>query len=360
MCLAAATLTRPEGLGYALALVAATAVVDRRRAARTAAVVALVFVPYFIWHWLHFGHPLPNTFYAKVGGTAALWRGVIGLEEYLSSQLAWLLIAAALWAVVTRWRQGWVRLHAAVIAAAAANVVLVGGHTFAFHRFMLPALAPLLVLTGVAMGDVAKALRRSSPHGVQWAAGGVAVLAAWMLVATVRLPIAALSAQDLAPRNGVMRAARLNHGYRAIGQWLGRTMPKDAVVAVNAAGIIPYESGLPTIDMLGLNDAHIAHREVAMGRGAIGHEKHDGAYVLSRQPDVVLLGLPQFTDGPLRTGEQLRAQVQVFFATLPGDKKIFLDPGFRTDYAPRSVEVLPGKWLTLFIRKDRLAALGQI
>ena len=60
------------------------------------------------------------------------------------------------------------------------------------------------------------------------------------------------------------------------------------LLAVDAAGALPYWSGLPSIDMLGLNDAYIAHHPPAtFGHGGIGHELGDGAYVLSRAPDII-------------------------------------------------------------------------
>ena len=60
-------------------------------------------------------------------------------------------------------------------------------------------------------------------------------------------------------------------------------------VAVNTAGCLPYFSELPALDMLGLTDFHIAHhRPPDMGSGLLGHELGDGAYVLSRKPDLIV------------------------------------------------------------------------
>ncbi|MEZ4221276.1 MAG: hypothetical protein R3B13_10115 [Polyangiaceae bacterium] len=63
---------------------------------------------------------------------------------------------------------------------------------------------------------------------------------------------------------------------------------KQPLLAVDAAGALPYWSGLPTVDMLGLNDIHIAtHPPQHFGRGHIGHELGDGAYVFGRRPDII-------------------------------------------------------------------------
>ena len=77
---------------------------------------------------------------------------------------------------------------------------------------------------------------------------------------------------------------------RKTGIYLRDHFSSDTVVALNPAGIIPYYSGLPTIDMLGLNDRHIAHYGRRDRQLRFGHQVGDGHYVLSQEPDVILLG----------------------------------------------------------------------
>ena len=59
--------------------------------------------------------------------------------------------------------------------------------------------------------------------------------------------------------------------------------------------------------MLGLNDEHIAHRHVpGMGSGHTGHEKGDGAYVLSRKPDFIQFGSVRGNPQPrYRSGREM-------------------------------------------------------
>jgi len=45
------------------------------------------------------------------------------------------------------------------------------------------------------------------------------------------------------------------------------------ILAVTGAGALPYYSGLPAIDVHGLNDVRIAHQPLSQ-RGKIGHEKY--------------------------------------------------------------------------------------
>jgi hypothetical protein len=49
-------------------------------------------------------------------------------------------------------------------------------------------------------------------------------------------------------------------------------LPNDLILCVTGAGAVPYYSGLPTVDLYGMNDTRIAHQEIT-GRGVIAHEK---------------------------------------------------------------------------------------
>jgi hypothetical protein len=123
-----------------------------------------------------------------------------------------------------------------------------------------------------------------------------------------------------------------------VGEWLHQSFPPNTLMAINAAGIVPYLSGLRTLDMLGLNDEHIAHRQMTLGLGVSGHEKHDATYVLSRKPDIILLGLPTLAPRFVKQDE-LEHWVGRFFQYLPGDSKIYHSEEFRRSYLPVSVAI---------------------
>jgi hypothetical protein len=75
------------------------------------------------------------------------------------------------------------------------------------------------------------------------------------------------------------------------GKWLYENEDPATYIAVDAAGQIPFYSDLRTLDLYGLNDLTIAHREVeTMGQGTPGHEKMDMDYVLFvAQPDMIVI-----------------------------------------------------------------------
>ena len=75
-----------------------------------------------------------------------------------------------------------------------------------------------------------------------------------------------------------------------MGKWLQANVPRGTLIAVDAAGQVPYFSELPAIDMFGINDLHIGRLQVAtLGQGTPGHEKFDLVYVIGRAPQYVII-----------------------------------------------------------------------
>jgi hypothetical protein len=77
------------------------------------------------------------------------------------------------------------------------------------------------------------------------------------------------------------------------------------LLAVSAAGCLPYWSELPALDMLGLNDHYLPrHPPPDLGSGRLGHELGDGRYVLGRNPDIIVFGTGEPPHH--RSGEELQ------------------------------------------------------
>jgi len=113
---------------------------------------------------------------------------------------------------------------------------------------------------------------------------------------------------------------------------------KGKTIAVNSAGAIPYYFKNTAIDMLGLNDVHIAHTKSTVEikeTKATGHERHDGRYVLSKRPDYIVFGSA--------------SNPRLMF---PGDLEIFQDERFIRDYEPVIIRALTGEgWLFVYYRR---------
>ncbi len=303
---ALAYLTRPEGAGLwavTVGWVALSSVTgggaERWRVASAFSwpfvLVAGAHEAFRLWYY---GEPLPNTFYDKVGSTVAqVERGGDYLLHVLPTLHPWTLallvvaLAAVPSGVVQR---GAGRYLALLVGAFAGYVVLVGGDfigpRFLFHIF--PLLSVLLV---AAVWSVAGwALRAIGTHST---ARDHALAAVCTVLVAVWFWLPLMPPGTFLPEQSHMR---LVTGLSVLGDYLRDHANPKETLAIEVAGVAPYTSGLRTIDMLGLNDYHIAHEVKASGEDRAGHEKMDPDYVLARKPTYIAVGMNPSTGKPGR------------------------------------------------------------
>jgi len=327
---AAAYLTRPEGVGLWAVTLAwlvwqtwLAPIVARRFARsvpdasdmtsrpRDVPAFALPFVAvagaHEVWRLSYYGEPVPNTFYDKVGtAPQQIRRGI----DYVVNSLPQLhpVTLALLTIVLVLIPSGAIRGRAArYIALLAASfvgyIILVGGD-FIGPRFLFHVFPFIIVLAVVGvrslLGFPWRTLRRGSATAdgpVNWAerasplaAFSVALIALWLFV-----PL--LPPDTFLKQRQASTHMRVVTGLTALGEYLKASAPPDATLAIDAAGVVPYISRLPTLDMLGLSDFHIAHTVKATGDGLPGHEKTDPAYILAQHPTYIAVGMSKVTSG---------------------------------------------------------------
>ena len=183
VALAATAMTRPEGL-IAIAVSGAFLVIragfasDRREAllrlASWSAVLLVLYGSYFAWRYTYYDHLLPNTFYAKVEPTSALYeRGLDYVWTYaFRYQLLPLLGGVAVLLTNVRLRSD--AAYVLVLTAAMlAGVVIEGGDDFPHGRMIIPIL-PLVYVAGLA--GLATLLGRVSTSAIRSGVIAAAVL----------------------------------------------------------------------------------------------------------------------------------------------------------------------------------------
>ncbi len=310
--LALATLTRPEGVLVAALFIAIRTVQEWKgteragglRGARLALLYSLmpylaVLLPYEVWRILRYGYPLPNTFYAKTGASWALVQR--GWEYFFWFAVDhWLLIAFGAAGIVlslTQWRRrGMPAAMSSYVLVQTLYVVWVGGDHFPSHRFFVPVIAPLVLLSQEAARHGMQFVSSRRTPAVRSAAGALLVLAA---------SVYAYNTLWLERPHGVVaEATRLHTAYverwGSAGLWLEANTPPQTLIAAKGVGAIAYYSRRPTIDMFGLTDLHIGHLVVSnMGLKNAGHDKTDPRYVLDRRPVYVLSEWANYFD-PVR------------------------------------------------------------
>jgi arabinofuranosyltransferase len=317
LLLAVLTFTRPEG---ALVVVAVVGWLGWRArspllALRCAAIVAAMLFPIVLIKKLYYGYWLPNTYYVKANaGLANLDHGLDYLLQAsgrYAPVVAFLAIFLAL-RVARRRASGLVEIvPAAIVFVLWLLYVLVqGGDGLIGARMLLPAI-PLLYVMTVKMAE------------------DVPIPAATAAVVVLCLGLVWSYLGDDLIRTQTRRWRQDARLRERIGLHLRDNFPPGTLVAVNAAGIIPYFSEQPTIDMLGLNDEQIAHHGKRDRSLRLGHQAGDGAYVLSRSPGVILFG---------RGGTREASQ-------FVSDREIWRSPGFSENYRVTSIEGRAWAWV---------------
>lgn len=307
------------------------------------AAFAAIFVPYFVWRYQTYGWLFPNTYYAKVGaGIDQYERGLAYLSAFNEQYAAWLLLLAPLALALTSVRRGPAFYVLALVLAWLGYVVYVGGDSLARLRFFAPVLPLYYALIAASGAAVIAALARDRRRWPVEAATVIAV--AGLLAFTLRA-----SGDDFGlPQERQAVAERVQ-----MGRWLRDNVPATTLIAVIPAGAIPYESDLQTIDMLGLNDEQIAHRDLALGKFPAGHEKYDSQYVLDRRPDIIIL-----TDS-LQDAPWGRQQYGAFDSSvIPARTDMLQQPRLWAAYRPSAVRLDSGKWFNLLVRNDAAAILA--
>lgn len=286
LAMAAACLTRPDGaVPVGAALVAAWWWGRTRRAAvawTALAPLVAVLAQLAVRRW-YYDDWVPNTAYVKVAFASARLRS--GLTYFLEGGLRThgpLLLGASV-AVALAWKRAGAQRAALAIPTFAllswgGYIVSVGGDVFTGWRMHVP-LAILAGAAGARALDLLVPLTAPRLTRLKVALGALALVVA---------PLAWLQSTDASLR--MTRHSPLGFEGLEVGAGLRQAFGAQApLLAVEAAGGVPYASGFPALDMLGLCDRHIArHRPADFGEGAIGHELGDGAYVFARQPDLVI------------------------------------------------------------------------
>lgn len=300
---------------------------DRRRAALVLALVAflcrpeclllLVLLPMLPWarrlpvvatlvgfvlavtlvRWLVFHDFVPNTYWAKAGGTlrhAELGAAYIG--ELFGDHFPFIVLAPL--ALLVRGARRAVAYLLVVSGTWIAFFLRTGGDVFLFSRLAFPLVPLLTVLAARGVAEAARrALRRTSrgptiaPGVLLAVAAGFSARAAW--------------AHHLPTDHADPKVLR----WTALGEYLRDRYPGKTIATV-PIGAIAYYSRLHVIDMLGLTTPAIAKAgrtlpPELLQRNWIGHERHCLECVLDLKPDLVVT--TQFRAEPWSALEEARA-----------------------------------------------------
>ena len=289
--LAAAYLTRPEGLAVAAMLLGLEPLLSggslRERLSPLivpAALFTAVALVHIGWRLNFYGYPLPNTYYAKVilGSATTFERGIAHLKAFLGAG-GFIVIPGVIALFIRGPGRRTLLQGYALLAIFGAYLLAVGGDIprwFRFYLHLLPLpLIGLAELVGMVGDRAGRWLRRAAP-------GRGIVLGVTLSLFTS----AQLLSWSRAEQSTVDEA-------RTAGQviswlttaFLRQQVPSESFIAVSSVGGLGYYNRYRILDTWGLNDRHIAHTQVApVGLDKFGHDKADWLYVLSTIPDYII------------------------------------------------------------------------
>lgn len=302
---ALALLLRPDsavaaGLcGLALALLTWRSTEDparrRRRLAALVGPAAALLGAWLAFKWVYYGDLLPNTFYLKVGNASRL-RGL----WFVSSFLRDYGLFFALFPIALRISQLRTRISPPQIILAsfcvlwAAYVVFAGGD-FLWFRFMVPFIPALFVLLIWALWQA------ELPRWVRW--GAFAALLAFSGVhAAQELRDATIDDYRAVIAQDRQAALELRRGFQGA---------EPPTIAVAAAGVLPYYSRLPAVDMLGLSDAWVVRHGRRLGSFP-GHQRLATLAYLERRGVDLIVGTPWKIPAEQRQDEYALVESGIF------------------------------------------------
>jgi len=259
---------------------------------------------------------VPNTFYVKAG--TPLWlrleSGTYYLKDYFIRP-PFLPILTCISLGYSLKKRSWnsrLTYLTLLVSAYLVFIFLVGGDHMQSYRLLLPVIPLMSGLFTTALSLTLESSRKVTI---------TLITLSVLMLSSLQLWDKTLNPQKEDPATSV---------GTIVGKYIEFAWPAGSLVALNTAGSTPYYAGSHTfIDMLGLNDPIIAKRVIENVELPLqkipGHLKGDGKYVLSRQPDYIILGPGEGTD-----------------ATQPwylSDLELSRDPLFHRDYAVHRIRL---------------------
>jgi hypothetical protein len=247
---------------------------------------------------LYYGDWVPNTARAKLAFTPErLKAGAEYVNGAAAAALPLLVAGSVALGVCLLDARARMRVGMVVLAIAGwlSYVRLIGGDIFPAFRHT----AVVVPLVAIVVGEGLRSLL-ATERRLGLAASGIALLAC-------------VSFHRLGRANPEIKRAlheRWEWDAAVVGPFLERHFGKaGALLAVEAAGALPFYAKLPALDLLGLNDRTLAReRPPDFGKGYIGHELGSGRYVRERAPDLIAFQNTVGTREPgYRSGRELVA-----------------------------------------------------
>ena len=237
---------------------------------------------------------VPNTAHIKTGFSPLhILQGLLYIVQTLLCLLPWSFYFIRESFIATQKGESLIKLATPIMALWVIYTIYIGGDIFPGLRHMVPMIvlmtiiSPLLFTQLIAKGWFSNKLK-------------VVFLSAIFIAIQLLNPVSMPARYETWEWDGQVLAYTLKDGFST----------EQPVFAVTGAGALPFYSEFDAIDMLGLNDFHIARNPASdPSQHYIAHGHADGEYVFARRPDLVSFCIPWESqyEPCFISGEQLHA-----------------------------------------------------
>jgi hypothetical protein len=350
---ALSAMTRPEGLFVFATTILHKMTFERKKitikeAGKDIFRFLIVFLPYFLWRFYYYGYPFPNSYYAKVANN---WSQFLKGFEYVQifySSFGSIIFLLPILFILEYYKKFWTSYYLCLVGVYITYICYVGGDQLLLLRFFVPMLPFIYIL-------FADSLKKSyfymvekwsnSLHRSLFLKAGSLLIFIFIVVCTIRPSFYGHEYER------ILLEKKVEKDRMIIGKWMKKNWPASTKIALVPAGIIPFYSEFYSIDLVGINDTHIAHAQVPdFGKGRYqGHQKYDCAYVLLKKPDYILLGPCQLY-GNKFTSSKFIHFLSKFAYLAPVAAKMQLRKDFKRNYRLKKIHISPQKNFFVFKR----------
>ncbi|MEW6605829.1 MAG: hypothetical protein AB1414_00065 [bacterium] len=316
----------------------------------------VIFLPYLAFKISYYGDIFPNTFYAKAPSNLALYdAGKFYLFEFLKTNFNLFLLLFFLLVTFFNFKKLWFTYIITLIIPFCIYILWIGGDSFPCFRFLVPLLPLFALLIGESFKELKDVLETRlvfayNKHIFSFLIVGILV---YSLYHSITSTPTGSQAKSL-----VTEYTKIEKNRVLISDWFVKRFPSSTSIALNPAGIIPYYTRFKAIDMLGLNDKHIAKSQTKVGSGAIGHLKFDSDYVISKKPDLIIIGASELLPGNIER-EKVVKYYQFITGAIPGDRALLENRRLYEEYDLVAVKINEESFLPLFLSKKSPIKPGE-
>ena len=291
------SITRPDSIIFIASIITTIIIVKGFSQKTFLLCIKLILLPtlfmlgQLLFRITYYKEWIPNTAFVKFSPSRShLKDGFNYLLLCVKSQIPYIILAAILSFIglLRRKQRAVFLLLLTMIITWVGYVALIGGDIFPAYRHYTPIILFTAFIIAEGIISVVEIFNNNWKTML------------FISITIIFISIAYLYNQISDEENILAKEERWEWDGKVIGLMLkngfGDVSPK---LAIEPAGVVPYYSQLPALDILGLNDYHIAHNPPEQfGTGWIGHELGDPNYIMSQEPDLMIWCGPQGSADP--------------------------------------------------------------